>query len=60
MKNLQLLATALLISGITFAQNVPIDFESGGNGADWTCTTFENTDNPPVEIIENPLFRYQY
>jgi len=55
MKQLQLLPIAILLSGITFAQNVPIDFESGGNGADWTWTTFENTDNPPVEIIENPF-----
>ena len=55
MKNLTLFAIAFLISCITFAQNVPIDFESGGNGADWTWTTFENTDNPPVEIIENPF-----
>lgn len=55
MKKLQLLLIALLLSVITFAQNVPIDFESGGNGADWSWTTFENTDNPPLEIIENPF-----
>ncbi|MBD00662.1 MAG: hypothetical protein CL841_04850 [Crocinitomicaceae bacterium] len=37
-----------------FAQNVPIDFELGGNGLNWTWTTFENDTNPPLEIVENP------
>ncbi len=55
MKKIQILGFALLICSTTFAQNVPIDFEEGGNGADWTWTTFENTDNPPLEIIENPF-----
>lgn len=36
------------------AQNVPIDYEPGGNGAGWTWTVFENDDNPPLEIIANP------
>lgn len=35
-------------------QNIPIDFEDNGNGADWTWTVFENDVNPPLEIIENP------
>jgi hypothetical protein len=34
--------------------NVPIDFEVGGQGADWTWTIFENDDNPPLEIVVNP------
>ncbi len=38
----------------SFAQNAPINFESGGNGAAWTWTVFENATNPPVEIIPNP------
>lgn len=54
MKKLKFLALAVLISSITFAQNVPIDFEEGGNGADWTWVTFENSDDPILEIIENP------
>lgn len=54
MKKLQLLTVALLFSSSIFAQNVPVDFEEGGNGADWTWVTFENADNPPLEIIENP------
>jgi len=36
------------------AQNAPVDFETGGYGADWTWTVFENDTNPPVEIISNP------
>lgn len=36
------------------AQNIPIDFEAGGNGANWNWTVFENTDNPPLEIVSNP------
>jgi hypothetical protein len=32
----------------------PIDFETGGYGADWTWTVFENDSNPAVEIIANP------
>ena len=36
------------------AQNAPIDFETGGNGADWTWTVFENVDNPELEIVANP------
>lgn len=36
------------------AQNIPIDFEENGNGADWTWTVFENESNPALEIIDNP------
>jgi hypothetical protein len=37
-----------------FSQNIPIDFETGGNGASWTWTVFENDSNPELEIIANP------
>lgn len=40
--------------GFVTAQNAPIDFETGGYGAAWTWTVFENDDNPPLEIIDNP------
>lgn len=50
---LPLLLILTTLSGIA-AQNVPIDFEPDGNGADWTWTTFENGSNPPLEIIANP------
>ncbi len=55
-KNIYLLALLLIVSlnGIIFAQNAPIDFETGGNGATWTWTVFENDANPPLEIIPNP------
>ena len=36
------------------AQKSPINFETGGNGATWTWTPFENSTNPAVEIIANP------
>jgi hypothetical protein len=32
----------------------PIDFETGGYGANWTWTVFENSTNPALEIIANP------
>lgn len=44
----------LVISNPLVAQNFPIDFETGGNGASWNWTTFENDTNPTLEIIANP------
>jgi hypothetical protein len=44
----------IAFGSLAFAQNVPIDFETGGNGAAWTWTVFENDTNPPVQIIPNP------
>ena len=54
MKKIYVLLT--LLAGIHNAtsQNAPIDFEAGGNGADWTWTVFENDTNPPLEIVVNP------
>jgi len=40
--------------GMILAQNSPIDFETGGYGATWTWTVFENGSNPPLEIVTNP------
>jgi hypothetical protein len=40
--------------GMVLAQNSPIDFETGGYGATWTWTVFENGDNPSLEIVTNP------
>ena len=56
MKLINLLAVVCIIfmSGMSFAQNAPIDFETGGFGANWTWTVFENDTNPPLEIIPNP------
>jgi len=44
----------MLAATVSFAQNAPINFEPGGQGADWTWTVFENATNPPLEIIPNP------
>ena len=54
MKTTLFSSVMLLVSSMSFAQNVPINFEAGGNGAAWTWTTFENVDNPTLEIIANP------
>lgn len=37
-----------------FSQNAPINFETAGNGTDWTWTVFENNTNPALVIIANP------
>jgi hypothetical protein len=42
------------VSGTDVAPYNPIDFETGGFGADWTWTVFENDSNPAVEIVANP------
>ncbi|NUQ24600.1 MAG: T9SS type A sorting domain-containing protein [Saprospiraceae bacterium] len=47
-------ALLMLMSSAAFAQNAPINFETGGQGADWTWTVFENATNPPLEIVANP------
>lgn len=54
MKKKITLSLSILLCGIGFAQNGPVDFESGGKGANWTWTTFENGTNPAVEIVSNP------
>jgi len=43
----------MIVSGFLFAQNSPIDFETGGYGANWTWTVFENDNNPSLEIVTN-------
>lgn len=54
MKTIYLTITALALSTMGFGQNVPVDYETGGFGASWTWTVFENASNPAVEIIANP------
>lgn len=44
----------MMMSSLLYAQNAPINFEPGGQGANWTWTVFENATNPPVEIMANP------
>ena len=50
----KLLLVIMIVSGFLFAQNSPIDFETGGYGATWTWTVFENDNNPSLEIMTNP------
>jgi hypothetical protein len=54
MKKSLLTAVLLTASVLAFAQNNPINFEAGGQGAGWTWTVFENGTNPAVEIVDNP------
>ncbi len=51
---LAILMTAL--SAIMFAQYTTVDFEPGGQGADWTWTVNENGTNPPLLFIDNPYW----
>lgn len=44
----------MLSATFAFAQNQPINFETGGYGAAWTWTVFENDSNPPLAILANP------
>ncbi|MDP6262075.1 MAG: hypothetical protein QGF93_09165, partial [Candidatus Marinimicrobia bacterium] len=50
----KILLVIMIVRGFLFAQNSPIDFETGGYGAAWTWTVFENGDNPSLEIVTNP------
>ena len=50
----KILLVIMIVRGFLFAQNSPIDFETGGYGATWTWTVFENGDNPSLEIVTNP------
>ena len=50
----KILSVIMIVSGFLFAQNSPIDFETGGYGATWTWTVFENDNNPSLEIVTNP------
>jgi len=45
--------TIAVVTGLS-AQKSPINFETSGNGAAFTWTTFENEANPAVEIVANP------
>lgn len=54
MKRITSLYALLLSSIIGLAQNAPVNFETGGYGATWTWTVFENDDNPALEILDNP------
>lgn len=51
-----LLGLMMLIATSAAAQSThTIDFEPSGVGADWTWIMDQNDDNPPLEIIDNPV-----
>ena len=50
----KIILVIMIVSGFLFAQNSPIDFETGGYGATWTWAVFENDNNPSLEIVANP------
>lgn len=54
MKKIITLSISILITSMGFSQNNPINFETGGNGANWSWTTFENGTNPALEFVNNP------
>jgi hypothetical protein len=37
-----------------FSQNIPINFETGGFGANWAWNVFENGNNPALQFVDNP------
>lgn len=49
-----ILINLLLVSILGFGQNGPINFESSGNGANWTWITFENGTNTALQMVANP------
>ena len=47
--------SVVYIDNVMFSKSsIHIDFETGGQGANWTWTTFENDINPTLEIVNNP------
>jgi hypothetical protein len=54
MKKILLCLIAIYFISEGKSQNLPIDFEVGGTGINWTWTTFENSSNPPLEFVDNP------
>jgi hypothetical protein len=54
MKNFTSLLLFSLLAFSLSSQNIPVNFEEEGNGAEWTWTVFENDTNPALEIVSNP------
>lgn len=48
------LSMLMLSATLGFSQNAPIDFESGGKGANWTWSSFENVGNAALQFVSNP------
>ena len=47
----------LMLCAISYSQNAPVTFETGGQGASWTFTNFDNGPSPTVgfEKVVNPF-----
>ena len=54
MKKNYFIGILITASTLSFAQNIPVDFETSGYGASWTWTVFENSTNPSLQIVANP------
>jgi len=54
MKTVFTIFSLMLMASLGYAQNGPITFEPGEEGANWTWEVFENDTNPDLEIIPNP------
>jgi hypothetical protein len=54
MKKIYFFYILFLTASFGYAQNVPVDFETGGHGASWSWNTFENSDNPALAVVTNP------
>ena len=55
MKEKKLIISILLcFPTLLFSQINPINFEPSAFGSNWNWTVFENDNNPPLEIVNNP------
>lgn len=53
-KSLLTILVLALTWSMGYSQNAPVDFEQDGNGSQWSWIMFENDDNAPLDIVENP------
>jgi hypothetical protein len=55
MKKISLVLCFFVLSTLNaFSQNIPINFETGGFGANWAWNVFENGNNPALQFVDNP------
>lgn len=53
-KHILLLFVLLSSIGKALSQNIPINFETNGFGANWAWNVFENGNNPALQFVANP------
>ena len=51
-----IISILLCFPTLLFSQINPINFEPLSFGSNWNWTVFENDNNPPLEIVNNPSF----